>query len=220
VNAADAGKGNFFLFYFRKLGFDAEVKKTVCLAIYRISVILHRLEREKPFLTSTGENYMVKATKLILLMFVGLAMIEFSAGQPLNAVASAAQRDKVTYAAAHKNAPRAKLAKSTKRSQKTSSMKGIAAIYADKFHGRKTSSGQRFSQHAMTAAHKTLPFGTTVRVTNLRNNKTVDVVVNDRGPWCRGRVIDLSTAAAGKIGMLRAGLAHVKLEIVSSTSST
>ncbi|NLX18298.1 MAG: septal ring lytic transglycosylase RlpA family protein [Desulfobulbus sp.] len=98
-------------------------------------------------------------------------------------------------------------------------MKGIAAIYADKFHGRKTSSGQRFSQHALTAAHKTLPFGMTVRVTNLRNNKTVDVVVNDRGPWCRGRVIDLSAAAASKIGMLRAGLAQVKLEIISSTSS-
>jgi rare lipoprotein A len=93
-------------------------------------------------------------------------------------------------------------------------MSGMAAFYSDKFEGRKTASGQRFSQKRLTAAHRTLPFGTKVRVTNVRNGRSVDVVINDRGPWPTSRIIDLSSAAAARIGMLKAGKASVKLEIL------
>lgn len=92
---------------------------------------------------------------------------------------------------------------------------GVASYYGNKLHGRGTASGERYDKNAFTAAHKTLPFGTIVRVTAEWNQKTVDVRINDRGPYSRGRVIDLSTAAASELGMLRRGLGNVTLEIVS-----
>jgi len=161
---------------------------------------------------------MTKTTKLVFMVLIGLAMIEFSVGQSLNA-ATSSKVTKATHVTAKHSVSRAKSAKYAKVSKAAPSLKGVAAVYADKFNGRKTSSGQQFSQQALTAAHKTLPLGTIVRVTNVRNNESVDVVVNDRGPWHKSRVIDLSSAAAKKIGMLRAGLAQVKLEIVDTTSS-
>jgi rare lipoprotein A len=93
-------------------------------------------------------------------------------------------------------------------------MHGLASIYADKFSGKKTASGQRFSQKKLTAAHRSLPLGTKVRVINTRNHKSVEVRINDRGPWLAGRVIDLSAAAAAKIGMMKVGVQLVKLEII------
>ena len=92
---------------------------------------------------------------------------------------------------------------------------GKIAWYGSKFNGRKTASGQRFNSAAMTMAHKTLPFGTKVRVTNLANNRSVVLRVNDRGPTTADRVGDVSAAAARKLGMQRAGVANAKLEIVS-----
>jgi rare lipoprotein A len=86
---------------------------------------------------------------------------------------------------------------------------GIASYYGPGFHGRRTASGERFNQHAMTAAHRTLPFGTRVRVTSLGNGKAVVVRINDRGPFSRGRVIDLSRGAAVQLGIIRAGVANV-----------
>jgi rare lipoprotein A len=91
---------------------------------------------------------------------------------------------------------------------------GVASYYAHKYHGRTTASGERFDMNDLTAAHKTLPFGTRVRVTNLDNGKTVTVRVNDRGPFVKGRVIDLSLAAAKKIDMVNAGLANVEVRRV------
>ncbi len=91
---------------------------------------------------------------------------------------------------------------------------GLASYYGRGFHGRPTASGQRFDRQALTAAHRTLGFGTKVRVTNARNGRSVVVTINDRGPFVRGRIIDLSQAAAGKIGMLSAGVAPVRLELV------
>lgn len=88
-----------------------------------------------------------------------------------------------------------------------------ASYYADKFHGRKTASGEIFNMYDMTCAHKTLPFGTILRVTNLKNNKSVDVRVNDRGPFVKGREIDVSKSAAQKLGMVGSGTARVKIEI-------
>jgi len=91
---------------------------------------------------------------------------------------------------------------------------GVASYYGSRFHGRRTANGERFNMHAMTAAHKTLRFGTKVRVTNARNGKSVTVRINDRGPFIRGRTIDLSRAAARKIGIISRGHGRVKLEVV------
>lgn len=89
---------------------------------------------------------------------------------------------------------------------------GKASYYADKFNGRKTANGEVFRNRKKTAAHKTLPFGTVVKVTNLRNGRSVKVRINDRGPFVAGRHIDLSKKAARKIGMLREGVGNVKLQ--------
>ena len=93
---------------------------------------------------------------------------------------------------------------------------GKASFYADKFEGTPTASGEKYHHHKLTAAHKTLPFGTKVRVTNLGNNQTVEVVVNDRGPYVENRIIDLSKAAAEKLGFVNQGLADIKLEVIDA----
>lgn len=90
--------------------------------------------------------------------------------------------------------------------------KGKASWYGRMFHGRKTASGEKFDMHAMTAAHRTLPLASWVRVTNESNHKTVVVKINDRGPYVRGRVIDLSYAAATALGMRGVGTQKVKIE--------
>ena len=82
---------------------------------------------------------------------------------------------------------------------------GVASFYSTKFNGRRTASGEKFNNNALTAAHLSLPFGSLVKVTNVRNGKTVVVRINDRGPHVKGRTIDLSKAAAKKIGIDHAG---------------
>jgi rare lipoprotein A len=91
---------------------------------------------------------------------------------------------------------------------------GKASFYADKFEGTATASGERYKHNRLTAAHKTLPFGTKVRITNLANNESVEVIINDRGPYVEGRVVDLSKAAAEKLGFVNQGLAEVKVEVL------
>lgn len=91
---------------------------------------------------------------------------------------------------------------------------GKASFYADKFEGVFTASGERYRHNKLTGAHKTLPFGTKVRVTNTENNQSVEVIINDRGPYVEGRIIDLSKEAAEKLGFINKGLADVKLEVV------
>ncbi|MFP2769351.1 septal ring lytic transglycosylase RlpA family protein [Oceanisphaera sp. KMM 10153] len=91
-------------------------------------------------------------------------------------------------------------------------VQGMASYYGARHHGRKTASGERFNQHALTAAHRTLPFGTRVRVTNLNNQKSVIVRINDRGPYAKGRIIDLSAQAARELNMIRAGVVPVRVE--------
>lgn len=88
---------------------------------------------------------------------------------------------------------------------------GKASFYADKFKGRQTANGEKFRQSKRTAASRTLPFGTRVTVKNLSNGRKVKVRINDRGPYAKGRIIDLSKKAARKIGMLDAGVANVEL---------
>jgi rare lipoprotein A len=92
---------------------------------------------------------------------------------------------------------------------------GFASFYHSYFHGRRTASGETFNRHALTAAHKSLPFGTLVRVTNLRNSRSVVVRVNDRGPLMKKRVIDVSPRAARELGFLAHGVTWVKLEVMN-----
>ena len=92
---------------------------------------------------------------------------------------------------------------------------GKLAYYGRKFAGRKTASGERFNPAAMTMAHKTLPFGTKVKVTNLKNNRSVVVRVNDRGPTTPDRMGDVSQAAAQQLRMLRSGVVEAKFEVVA-----
>jgi rare lipoprotein A (peptidoglycan hydrolase) len=91
---------------------------------------------------------------------------------------------------------------------------GNASWYGVEFHGRRAADGSRFNMYELTAAHRTLPFGTRLRVTNLRNGRTVKVTVTDRGPFVEGRIIDLSFAAAQQLGMVGGGVTPVRLELI------
>ena len=92
---------------------------------------------------------------------------------------------------------------------------GNASWYGPYWHGRKTSNGEKFDRNKLTAAHRTLPFNTKVKVTNLKNNKSVVVRVNDRGPFKPGRIIDLSEKAADKIDAKKQGISYVKVQVLS-----
>lgn len=98
--------------------------------------------------------------------------------------------------------------------------KGIASWYGREFHGKDTASGEKFDMNKLTAAHKTLPFGTVVRIKNIQNNKIVNVRINDRGPYRGNRIIDLSYGAAKELGLLGSGQALVGLNIVGEKSKT
>lgn len=96
------------------------------------------------------------------------------------------------------------------------SQTGKASFYADKFEGQPTASGEKYKKSKLTAAHKTLPFGTKVRITNVANGKSVEVVINDRGPYVDGRIVDVSREAAEQLGFLNQGIAEVKLEVIDA----
>lgn len=93
---------------------------------------------------------------------------------------------------------------------------GKASFYADNFEGRLTANGEKYRHKNLTAAHKTLPFGTRVRVTNLANQKQVEVVINDRGPYVDGRILDLSKSAAEQLGFVNQGIAEVSLQVLDA----
>ncbi|MDZ4716500.1 MAG: septal ring lytic transglycosylase RlpA family protein [Cytophagales bacterium] len=93
---------------------------------------------------------------------------------------------------------------------------GKASFYADKFEGQLTANGEKYKHSKLTAAHKTLPFGTKVKVTNLANQQSVEVIINDRGPYVDGRVIDLSRSAAEILGFVNQGLTDVRLDIIDA----
>jgi rare lipoprotein A len=92
---------------------------------------------------------------------------------------------------------------------------GNASYYAHRFHGRKTAFGETYDERALTAAHPSLPHGTRVRVTNLSNGRSVVLRINDRGPWTKNRLIDVSFAAAQELRFVRQGLARVRIEVVA-----
>ena len=93
---------------------------------------------------------------------------------------------------------------------------GMASWYGRPFHGRRTASGQIYNMNALTAAHPTLPIGTQVRVTNLANRRSVVLTVNDRGPFAKGRIIDVSRRAAERLGFRRAGTTRVRVEVIQT----
>lgn len=92
---------------------------------------------------------------------------------------------------------------------------GLAAVYADRLHGHRTANGEVYDRAKLTAAHKTLPFGTTVKVTNTLNHTSVELRINDRGPFQSNRILDLSAAAATQLGINRRGMREVTLEVVT-----
>jgi rare lipoprotein A len=104
-------------------------------------------------------------------------------------------------------------AKESKSGQRAVS--GAASWYGGQFHGRKTANGERFNMNGLTAAHRSLPFGTKVRVTNQKNGKSVVVRINDRGPYAGKRIIDLSRGAAQAVNMIGSGVAKVKLQVLN-----
>ncbi len=112
-----------------------------------------------------------------------------------------------------KSASKSKKSSSAKKTKK-SELKGEASWYGPGFHGKTTANGEKFNMHAMTAAHKTLKFNTIVEVKNLETGKKIKVRINDRGPYAKGRIIDLSKKAAKKLGMLDKGHARVELRII------
>ena len=91
---------------------------------------------------------------------------------------------------------------------------GVASYYGREHHGKKTANGEIFDMNKLTAAHRSLPFGSQVKVTNLSNQRSVIVRINDRGPYYQGRIIDLSQAAAERLGMVKAGITKVTLEVL------
>jgi rare lipoprotein A len=96
---------------------------------------------------------------------------------------------------------------------------GEASYYAHKYHGRKTASGEIYDMNKLTAAHRTLPFGVTVRVTELSSNRSVIVRINDRGPFARGRIIDVSLAAAKRLGIVQSGHGKVRIEVLRNMTA-
>jgi rare lipoprotein A len=92
---------------------------------------------------------------------------------------------------------------------------GLAAVYSDKLHGHRTASGQKYDRNKLTAAHKTLPFGTKVQITNKKNNKSVVVSINDRGPVQLDRVLDISPRAARALGISRTGMGEVHVQVLN-----
>lgn len=154
---------------------------------------------------------------LFFLAMIGLALITLSLG--LSSSAVAATKSSATSRIASGNPHLAnKHRHAAHATAATPTMDGMAAVYSDRLNGRRTSSGQKFSQQAMTAAHRSLPLGTTVLVTNVANNRTVAVRIIDRGPRGAGRVIDLTSTAAAQLGMKKRGSAMVKLEILPGNS--
>lgn len=121
-------------------------------------------------------------------------------------------------APAAKKAARQSAAKKADKTEKTAkfSQTGKASWYGPGFHGKKTANGERFDMNTLTAAHRTLPISSRVRVTNLANGKSVVVRINDRGPYHGNRVMDLSKAAAQELGFIRTGTAQVKIEPLAS----
>ena len=137
------------------------------------------------------------------------------AQHPKKTLKDASKSTKQAMKSAKKNVKKTlSLADKHKDTPRSHYQSGMASYYADKFNGRRTANGERFDNTAMTAAHPSLPFGTLIEVTNMRNGKKVVVRVNDRGPYTHARVLDLSRNAARQLGMHNTGTAKVKVAVL------
>ncbi len=160
-----------------------------------------------------------KALSVQTVVIAGLlGMLPLAASSAASPEDSAVQIDPATSAAVIELVPVLPSPEVTAPSapQETVIGQGSASYYAAKFHGRRTASGESFDNNAMTAAHRTLPFGTMVRVTNPSTGASVVVRINDRGPFTRGRMIDVSRAAAEELGLIARGHATVELALITS----
>ena len=110
--------------------------------------------------------------------------------------------------------------KAEKKPAAKHNLNGTASWYGPRFHGKKTASGEIYDQNKLTAAHKTVPLGSKARVTNLDNGNTVEVEINDRGPFIEGRIIDLSRAAARALGFVESGTAPVRVELIAEETAS
>lgn len=141
-------------------------------------------------------------------MAIGLMLLVMAcAGQPPSQPPQAPQPDSPPK----KQIPPTSEPAQAPRLEEKFQQSGMASFYANRLHGRRTASGERYDKHAMTAAHRHLPFGTVVNVVNLKNGRKVEVRINDRGPHRKGRIIDLSHAAAKQLGMLKDGVTRVEI---------
>ncbi|MFA6540116.1 MAG: septal ring lytic transglycosylase RlpA family protein [Bacteroidota bacterium] len=152
--------------------------------------------------------YRVKVGLLVRLVFIGITVITINCSLPGCASAPRFTGSRFAQPSVSKGKNVQPPANANK------SYEGIASYYADDFHGKKTANGEEFDMHQFTAAHRSFPFGTKVRVTNLDNGKSVIVRVNDRGPFKLERIMDLSYGAAEVLDMIKTGTAHVRLEVV------
>ena len=146
----------------------------------------------------------VLSTLLLMPVLVGLNKSAIAAEMGVNNSINNTLSDSNLLLLAHK----------TRRSAGVYSSTGQASWYGSYFHGRTTANGERYNMYGISAAHKTLAFGTRVKVTNLNNGKSVIVRINDRGPYSGGRIIDLSMGAAQAIGMISSGVAPVRIQVV------
>ena len=169
---------------------------------------------------SSLSRFVMKVTQvLVLSLFAASAVVwaqtpAATAATPAAGAAPAAKAAPAAAAPVPVAAPAAAPAVAVAPAATGDVTTGKAAWYGKKFNGRKTASGQRFNASALTAASNTLPFGTLVRVTNVKTKKSVTVRINDRGPKQADRIIDVTRAAAAKLGMLKSGLAEVEIKVV------
>ncbi|MFC1607883.1 septal ring lytic transglycosylase RlpA family protein [Candidatus Latescibacterota bacterium] len=136
-----------------------------------------------------------------------------SAGQPSTKTGGAGSGT-VTYNGKEFPVATSDVDEEARRKLKGKVFRGLASYYADDFHGRKTANGEKFNMHGLTCAHKTLPFNLWLEVTNLANNRTVVVRVNDRGPFVGNRILDLSLGAAEELHMIEAGVQEVEIKVI------
>jgi rare lipoprotein A len=155
-----------------------------------------------------------------LLFFVVACVVATGSATATRPRPDAAPRSGVTPAPAPDDAGRSRVAPAPSTPAPTPGVQtGQGSWYGDAHHGRKTASGEVYDKNKLTGAHRTLPFGTRVRVTNMDTGRSVVVRINDRGPFADGRIIDVSEAAAREIGILGTGLARVRIEILDDTAS-
>ncbi|MEM1058384.1 MAG: septal ring lytic transglycosylase RlpA family protein [Verrucomicrobiota bacterium] len=152
-------------------------------------------------------------------MLPGLTPLEATTRNPVDSnISSKAGRpsgEESKSSSAQKSRPPSRTQRTTASSRPSGrSYTGKASFYGGKWHGRKTANGEIYNQNSMTAAHKTLPFNTRVRVTNLNNDRSVVLRINNRGPYIAGRIIDVSVAAARQLQMVNAGVVPVRVEVL------